>query len=103
MSLPPKPVAPPPVVVDTKAINLFNEMSYEILSKHPKAKEYLRLLEEFLMKPVLPFGKEISWGYGNEGRNDFIRNMINGSHKFMNERLKTPQPKSTKRTRTRKV
>lgn len=97
MSLPPKPEVPK--VVDTKAINLFNEMFYELLIKHPKAKQYLRLCEEMLMKPVLPFGKDISWGYGNEGRNDFIRNMINGAHKFMNETTKDEKPKTVKRTR----
>ena len=98
MALPNKPEAPK-ITVDTKAQNLFNDMCYEILIKHPKAKEYSRLLEEMLMKPVLPFGREIAWGYGNEGRNDFVRNMINGAHKHMNEKQKDSQPKLIKRTR----
>jgi len=97
MSLPPKPETAK--AVDTKAINLFNELAYEILIKHPKGQQYIRLFEKMLMMPVLPFGKDISWGYGNEGRNDFIRNMINGADKFMNEQSKNDKPKTVKRTR----
>jgi type II restriction/modification system DNA methylase subunit YeeA len=99
--LPPKPDQPK-MQVDTKAIALCNELAYEILIKHPKAKQYMKLFEEFLMKPVLPFGKDIAWGYGNEGRNDFIRGLINGAHKYMNEQIKTDEAKTLKRDRKTK-
>ncbi len=98
MSLPPKPEQPK-VVIDNKAINLFNEMSYEILVRHPSGKKYLRLLEELIMRPVYIFGKKSDYAAGRQGYNNCMADMINGAHKFMNDQLKNDNAKKVTRTR----
>lgn len=64
---------------------LFNEMCYEIFVRHKKGETYVRIMELMLMRPVAMFGKQIDWTFGNEGRNDFIRNMFNAADAFMNK------------------
>lgn len=78
---------------------LLNEMAYEILIVHKKAKEYSRMLEQMLMCPTAMLGKDLSWTWANEGRNEFIRAMINGAHKHMNQKPKDNTIKKVKRSR----
>ncbi len=80
-------------------ITLLNEMCYEILISHKKGKEYTRMIEQMLMHPVAMLGKDVCWTYAHEGRNEFLRAMLNGANKHMNEKQKDNKVKTVKRSR----
>lgn len=69
-------------VFEDPAKILFWEMCIEILVKSPKKDRYKELLTKYLFFPVAISGKEISVTWMNEGRNDFIRNMLNGPDNY---------------------
>lgn len=80
--------------------NLFNQMCHEILiADEKKGPARIALLKDILMKPVFIFNKDTHLSAGIEGRNEFIRAMINGAHQFMNHKLKDGKVKNVNRTR----
>lgn len=79
----------------------FNELCYELFTNNVHGKFFITELEKMLKYPVAIAGKDICFTWMNEGRNDFIRMMINGSNLFMQEKLNAGKTPNTNRTRTR--
>ena len=80
-------------------LKLTREMAYELLVAHKKSETYVKVLKQFLYMPVAIFGKDIAITHGNEGRNEFIRQLFNYAHQHMNEKNKDTKVKTVKRTR----
>ena len=85
--------------INPENINTFNQMCYELLVAHKNSKQHILLLEELLKRPVAILTKDISITWANEGRNDFIRNMLNSAHHFMNNKQHDDKVKTVKRKR----
>ncbi len=83
--------------------NLFNQMCYELLLTNKNAKVYTELLQKQLMFPVAIAGKDISFTWLHEGRNDFIRNMLNAANKHANDLKEQAEGKPKNIQRTRKA
>jgi len=67
-------------------IKVFNELCYEVFFKDTKGQQLLMMLEQrFFYQPTVYPGKDVAWGYYNEGRNDFIRSIRNAINIFMSQ------------------
>ena len=84
-----------------KAVNLFNQMAFDLIYTTKNGKQYKEFLQKQLMFPVAILGKDLSITWANEGRNDYIRNLLNGAEQHVIDMKNEGKPQTIKRTRNK--
>lgn len=80
--------------------NTFNELCYKVFFQNPQGVMILEMLEQnYFYQATAHPGKDTSWAFFNEGRNDLIRGLRDAGRDFMNQELKSEKAKQVKRER----